>query len=302
MKLVSILNEEMVFTGIKGVSRSGIYTEMLKRAQNAMEKPIDVDRIVSGMIEREDTLQMPYDKVALPHLRLPELDDLYIIVGILPRPVQMQSVDPGPCQLVVMSLVSPDTADLYLKALAAMVRYLLLPGNYEKLIAANNAQEYLSILRADDIKVRNSLTAEDIVQRDKVTLRPEDTLSTALDLFSRMDRSLLPVIDKENKLIGELAAREILQRFIPEYIFRMDHLDFVNSFEPFSRIFKEEGDQVVRDYMSPASLIVRPDTPLIQFTVRMVKNNVRVCFVVDENGTYIGEIMLNDIVKKVLRG
>ena len=30
MKLVSILNEELVFTNVKGVSRSGIYTDMLR--------------------------------------------------------------------------------------------------------------------------------------------------------------------------------------------------------------------------------------------------------------------------------
>ena len=109
MKLVSILNEELVFTNVKGVSRSGIYTDMLRRAKEVLEVPIDVDHLVSGMIEREDTLQMPYDGVALPHLRLPECDDLYIIVGLLPKPVQMQSVDPEQCRLVIMSLISPDT-------------------------------------------------------------------------------------------------------------------------------------------------------------------------------------------------
>ena len=52
MKLVSILNEELVFTNVKGVSRSGIYTDMLRRAKEVLEVPIDVDHLVSGMIER----------------------------------------------------------------------------------------------------------------------------------------------------------------------------------------------------------------------------------------------------------
>ena len=76
MKLVSILNEELVFTNVKGVSRSGIYTDMLRRAKDALQLPVDPDRLVSGMIEREDTLEIPYEGVALPHMRTEEIDDL----------------------------------------------------------------------------------------------------------------------------------------------------------------------------------------------------------------------------------
>lgn len=95
---------------------------------------------------------------------------------------------------------------------------------------------------------------------------------------------------------------DILKSFIPEYIFRMDNLDFLTSFEPFNRIFQEENQHVVRDYMRNPSLTAHPETPLIQFTVKMVKKGVRTCFVVDANRKYVGEIMVKHIVKKVLRG
>lgn len=302
MKLVSILNEELVFTNVKGVSRSGIYTDMLRRAKEVLEVPIDVDHLVSGMIEREDTLQMPYDGVALPHLRLPEYDDLYIIVGLLPKPVQMQSVDPEQCRLVIMSLISPDTSDLYLKSLAALTRFLLIGQNRQTLCSATNAKEFLDILRHADVKVRSHLTAEDIEVRNSETVRDTDSLSSALDLISSLNRSMLPVINENGKLVGELAALDILKQFIPEYIFRMENLDFLNSFEPFNKIFEAEGRHVVRDYMREPSLVVRPDTPLIQFTVKMVKQQVRACFVVDNDQHYQGTVLVKDIVKKVLRG
>lgn len=302
MKLVSILNEELVFTNVKGVSRSGIYTDMLRRAAEIMEIPVDPDRLVSGMIEREDTLQIPYEGVALPHLRLPECDDLYIIVGLLPKPVQMQSIDPEQCRLVIMSLISPDTSDLYLKSLAALTRFLLIGQNRQTLCSAANAKEFLDILRHADVKVRSHLTAEDIEVRNSETVRDTDSLSSALDLISSLNRSMLPVIDENGRLVGELAALDILKRFIPEYIFRMDNLDFLNSFEPFNKIFEAESHQTVRDYMREPSLVVKPDTPLIQFTVKMVKQQVRACFVVDNDQHYQGTVLVKDIVKKVLRG
>ena len=302
MKLVSILNEELVFTNVNGVSRAGVYTDLLRRAQSALDTALNIDEIVSGMIEREDALQLPYEGVAFPHLRLPQLKDLYIIVGVLPKPVQLKSIDPMQCRLVVMSLISPETSDLYLKALAALVRFLGVPENRERLCGAGSAAELLGVIREADLRIRSTLVAEDIVTQPGAVLHDSDTLSTALDLFSRTDRGTLPVLDGEERLVGELTAMDVLTRFIPEYIFRMDNLDFLTSFEPFNRIFQEENLQSVRDYMREPSLQVTPETPLIQFTVKMVKNHVNTCFVVDSSRHFKGEIMVKHIVKKVLRG
>ncbi len=302
MKLVSILNEELVFTNVNGVSRAGVYTDLLRRAQSALDTALNIDEIVSGMIEREDALQLPYEGVAFPHLRLPPLKDLYIIVGVLPKPVQLKSIDPMQCRLVVMSLISPETSDLYLKALAALVRFLGVPENRERLCGAGSAAELLGVIREADLRIRSTLVAEDIVTQPGAVLHDSDTLSTALDLFSRTDRGTLPVLDGEERLVGELTAMDVLTRFIPEYIFRMDNLNFLTSFEPFNRIFQEENLQSVRDYMREPSLQVTPETPLIQFTVKMVKNHVNTCFVVDSSRHFKGEIMVKHIVKKVLRG
>lgn len=254
------------------------------------------------MIEREDTLQIPYEGCAMPHLRDPEFDDLYIIVGVLPKPVHFKEADVAPCRLVLMSLISPDTSDLYLKSLAAMMRYLAAGDNLEKLCGAKNASEFMETLRKANVTVRSNLVAEDVMISSGSYLRENDTLSAALDLFSRDDHTTIPVLDENDRLVGELTAMDILKSFIPEYIFRMDNLDFLTSFEPFNRIFQEENQHVVRDYMRNPSLTAHPETPLIQFTVKMVKKGVRTCFVVDANRKYVGEIMVKHIVKKVLRG
>jgi len=302
MKLVSILNEELIFTNVSGVSRSGIYADMLKKAKEVLDIPLDVDNTVSGMIEREDTLQIPYDGCALPHLRGSQFDDLYIIIGVLPKPIHFKESDAAPCNLVIMSLISPETSDLYLKSLAALLRYLARPGTREALSGAKSAPEVLSILRESNVTVRSNLVAEDVMVSGESFLHEEDTLSAALDLFSSGDNNTIPVLDSNDRLVGEITAMDILKSFIPEYIFRMDNLDFLTSFEPFNRIFQEENQHVVRDYMHNPMLTVHPETPLIQFTVRMVKKGVRTCFVVDASRKYVGEIMVKHIVKKVLRG
>ncbi len=302
MKLVSILSEKLVFANLKGVDRAGIYTEMLRRAKDSISVDRSSEELAAGIIEREDAIQMPYEGVALPHLRLPEFQDLHIIIGVLPKPVQMQTVDPVPCRLVVMSLISPDTSDLYLKSLAAFARFLGNSANRQALAAAGTAGEFMEVLRGADVRIRSHLTADDILVKGGAPLREKDSLSAALDGFSSRNCSVLPVVDADGRLIGEIAAADILRNFIPEYIFRMETLDFLNSFEPFKQIFQDEDTHIVRDYMRKPSLTATADAPLIQFTVKMLKQEFETCFVTDAEHRYVGDITVKDIVKKVLRG
>ena len=310
MKLVSIIDEALVFTGITGKSREEIYLELLKRAKRVFDTDynpdnnfeFDVEKVCTGIINRENALNLPYEGVALPHTRMPEFNDLYFIIGILPEAVQLQSCDLKPSRLVLISLISGDTSDLYLKGLAAFARFVSKADNRAALENARNGAEFCQILREADVRIHNNLTASDLATDDIPAIHPEETLSRALDVFTSSDRSCLPVIDDNGKLIAELNSTDVMRQFIPEYLFRMDHLDFVNSFDPFNRIFREEDEHFVKDYMSQVELQVKEETPLIQFTVKMVKDSVGTCFVVDSDGNYKGVINTRDIVKKVLRG
>ena len=310
MKLVSIIDETLVFTGITGKSREEIYLEMLKRAKKVFDTDynpdnnfkFDVDQVCAEIIERENTLNLPYEGVALPHVRMPEFNDLYFIIGILPEAVQLQECDLKPSRLVLISLISGDTSDLYLKGLAAFARFVSNISNRTALENAGSGAEFCQILRNADVRVHNNLTASDLATDDIPAIHPGETLSRALDVFTSSNRSCLPVVDDNGKLIAELNSTDVMQQFIPEYLFRMDHLDFVNSFDAFNRIFREEDEHFVKDYMSDVKLQIKEDTPLIQFTVKMVKDKVATGFVVDAEGNYKGVISTRDIVKKVLRG
>ena len=167
---------------------------------------------------------------------------------------------------------------------------------------AANGDVFCKILREADVRIHNNLTAVDLANDDIPAIHPDETLSHALDVFTSCNRSCLPVVDDNGKLIAELNSTDVMCQFIPEYLFRMDHLDFVNSFDTFNRIFREEDEHFVKDYMSPVKLQVKAETPLIQFTVKMVKDKVGTCFVVDADGKYTGVIITKDIVNKVLRG
>ncbi|MBI5364267.1 MAG: CBS domain-containing protein [Planctomycetes bacterium] len=53
------------------------------------------------------------------------------------------------------------------------------------------------------------ITAKDIMRTDVATLRPEDTLESAIELFEELHISGAPVVDGSGELIGVLSASDI---------------------------------------------------------------------------------------------
>lgn len=301
MKLASFLNPALIFCELAGETREEIYRNMLTQAQGQLREKIDVGQVAGAMIAREDNLRIPYDGVALPHLRLAELRDLYIIIGIPKTPLMLKSDDSKATSIIIMSLISESTSGSYLKALAAFSRYLAQEGNIARVTSCKDGIEVISKLADDNVLINKTLTAEDLMLPCPV-VHMDDSLAGALDIFYREWREVLPVVDSENHLLGQISSLEIIKSFIPDYVFMMENLNFMTSFEVFENIFKSENKHTVKEYLHPVNMTLAPNTPLIQFTIRLVRREARVGFVVDEENRLMGVVGINNIVYKVLRG
>jgi PTS system nitrogen regulatory IIA component len=300
MKLISILNEDLIFCGIEGNSREDVYRKMLRRSVEKLNLEIDVDSVLKGIIEREDMTMIPYEGMAIPHLRIPGINDLYVIVGLLKEPVMLKDNDLKPTRVIVMSLISENTSDVYLKSLAAFTRFFSKPENIDQVVSTATSEKFLETLNG--VKLKKDITAEDIMKADFPAVKADDSLSAALDIFNKESKTVLPVVDAENRLVGQIEATDVIKKFIPEYILMMDNLKFISSFEMFEEIFKTEESRLVRDYMTPAAEIIQPEVPLIQFTVKLARKEARVIFVTDSEQKLLGAISIRNIIHKILRG
>jgi len=300
MKLNSILNEDFVFCGVQCSTREEIYGSMLREALAYIDTSLTAKQLLAGIIEREDSMGIPYEGMALPHLRSVELSDLYVIVGVLKEPVSLKPDDFGPVSLVVMSLISNETSDIYLKAIAAFARFFSKPDNLKKCSDIKAPDELFALL--ENVKIKEHITAEDIMEKDFLAVSADDYLSKALDIMEKSGKSILPVVDAEDKLVGKVDATEVLKGFVPEYLLMMDNLKFVSSFEMFDKFFKEEGVRFVKDFMQDDAAKIPPETPLIQFTVTLAKRDAETIFVAGPDNKLCGVISINDIIHKILRG
>jgi mannitol/fructose-specific phosphotransferase system IIA component (Ntr-type) len=302
MKLASILNPELIFTGLQGTSREEIYTEMARRASEIVNFSTSPEQICSQMIDRETLVGIPYEGMAIPHLRLPELRDLFVAIGIMAEPVQLKDNDIKPTQVIVMSFISDNTSDVYLKALAAFTKYFMDPAHLENTAKSTTPEIFLQQLIADNVTLKKNITAEDVMMKEFAFVKPEDHLSEAVDLFVTRQVEVMPVVDDAGKLLGVMSATKLVRDFMPDYIMMMDNLDFLNSFEPFEKIFQQEETRFVKDHMRDPILVVKTDTPLIQFTVKLIRGDAHAAIVIDDNRKVLGVISIKSIIHKVLRG
>jgi IMP dehydrogenase len=110
--------------------------------------------------------------------------------------------------------------------------------------------------------------------RNPVTLVPDKTIGDALEIMRKYRISGIPVVDKENKLIGILTNRDL-------------------RFEP-NRKLK------VRDLMTKENLITAPlGTDLEKAEKILQKYKIEKLPVVDKNGVIKGLITYKDILKKI---
>ncbi|MBN1865234.1 MAG: PTS sugar transporter subunit IIA [Victivallales bacterium] len=302
MRLANLLNPDLIFVNQGGDTREEIYKDVFNKMKDKLGLADETEHQVGVMIDREDTTKIPYEKgIALPHSRTVTSPDLHVGLAILGKPLKLKCNDIDPAQVVIMSLISENTSDLYLLVLSAFSRYLIKAENMAKLISARSPGDIIDILHDDKVEVKHNVTAEEVMQTEFPQVRKDDSISKALDIFVGENKKVLPVTDQDMHLVGVLDAHAVIERAVPEYIMMMDNLNFLTSFEPFEKFLKEEESIKVSDLMRDPIAVIPLDNPLIQLTVKLIKGPAATLFVVDGEDKLVGLISIRELIKNVLR-
>ena len=298
MKLVSMLDEEMLLEKIPGSSREEIYSYMLNKLIAFNELDLSADSLLSEMIAHEDDAGILLPGLNIPHLRRSDLHDLFIVIGLPENPAAASA------DMIFMLLIGDHMNDVYLKILAGLARHLITPAAVENMLnAARGGKDTLwNYLQDNDIQLRNIVTAEDVMTPVHLSLHPDSPLSDAFDCFHNTHLRFLPVVDDNGTLVGELSARKVVKSFIPDSVYMMDNVNFMNDFSVFNRIFDSEHSQPVSQYMHSEPARALLDTPLFQLTVLLTKQEGGSVYIVDADNTLQGIFAIENVIDKVLRG
>ena len=126
-------------------------------------------------------------------------------------------------------------------------------------------------------------TAAELMTDNPVSIRADATLAESIALLADKNLSAAPVIDESGRPVGVLSRADILIHGREQTRHRPAGPDM--------------DPTRAHDLMTPAVFSVTPETPAGRVVEEMVALNVHQLFVVDHDGSLIGVIRANDILR-----
>ena len=138
----------------------------------------------------------------------------------------------------------------------------------------------------------------DVMTRDVISITKYESIMQVANILSEKNISGLPVVDKENKVIGIITQADILSivGVSREHTFK-DLLKYMLG-EPLPE--RRMGD-IVGDIMTAPAITIKPDTNVAEAVRIMGERKIRRLTVVDNENTLIGIITRADTLKAVIR-
>jgi PTS system nitrogen regulatory IIA component len=147
MEISNLINMDTIFPNLKASSKKQLLQELGNIAKERIGKP--VFEIASVLMERErlGSTGMGHG-VAIPHGRFAGLDQIFGIFAKLEKPVNYDSLDDQPVDLIFLLLVPEQAGADHLKALAKISRIFRDQSICEKLRGTNNRDAIFAILNS----------------------------------------------------------------------------------------------------------------------------------------------------------
>ncbi len=147
MNIADIISKEAVFDNVQASNKRELVQILSSKIANL--SGLDERVIFDAVWERENLGSTGYgDGVAFPHARIEGLDKVSALFARLDEPVDFDSLDGKPVDLVFL-LISPENSGAdHLTALATLSRVLKTEGSCEKLRKAHSLDEIYTILNA----------------------------------------------------------------------------------------------------------------------------------------------------------
>lgn len=146
MDFRDLIRPEHVIIVSRAQDKEKLLGDLAQRAAAALNK--DVDSILSPLLARENLGSTGLGQgFALPHARIPDLDQFFCLFAKLAKPVPFAAIDDNPVDLIFLLLIPLNCGSDHLKALAAISRHLRDKVLMDRLRKAKTPEALFGILQ-----------------------------------------------------------------------------------------------------------------------------------------------------------
>lgn len=145
MDIVDLLTPDRVIPHLRSTCKKQALQDLAKKA--AEVTGVEEQIIFDTLLERERLGTTGVGEgIAIPHGRLPQIDRVHGVFARLDEPIDFESIDDQPVDLIFLLLAPEDAGADHLKALARVSRLLRDPTTCKKLRGSDSRDALYALL------------------------------------------------------------------------------------------------------------------------------------------------------------
>jgi len=152
MKIVDLISREMIIPALAAKTKPAIIRELAEHLAERTDH-VDSDELARVLIDREGLASTAIGEgVAIPHGKLPSVEDIVACIGRARGGVDFDSMDGQPTYLFFVMVAPESSTGAHLKALARISRVFKDPEFRRRLLAAPDAESMYHVVADEDAK------------------------------------------------------------------------------------------------------------------------------------------------------
>lgn len=150
MNIFSLLSKETILPRLKVTNKDELLNKLIDLLQKEVE-PGHLESIRQAVFERERIMSTGVGKgLAIPHGKAAGISDSYASFAVLEEPVEYESIDEKPVQIIFL-LAGPESKNsIHIKLLSRISRLMNNRSFRERLLTCREPEEVLESFREEE--------------------------------------------------------------------------------------------------------------------------------------------------------
>ncbi|MBO8139346.1 MAG: CBS domain-containing protein [Thermosipho sp. (in: Bacteria)] len=143
------------------------------------------------------------------------------------------------------------------------------------------------------------MKVKDFYIRDITAVLEDEAISRVLKILSRQEVSGIPVINEDYKVVGFISENDIIRASLPSYFALLQSASFIPDLNQFVRNLKKISKKPVSEVMTKPAIVIKESTPLLHAADLMIRHNLKILPVVDDEEKLLGILTRMKILEAV---
>jgi len=301
INLSQYINENSIIPALSVNTKEEAIAALIQKAYaggQITNGTVSENEACAAVLQREQLKSTGIGKeMAFPHARIKGWGGLTVVVATCEEGIDFSSIDEKPVKCIFLMISSTEESYIILQAMSAIIRLFTETRRKEPSI---NFTDFLKKIPGDDIKASKHLTAKDISRPVENYVELETSLETVTRMMHFKRESVLPVVDKNHKLCGEISCYSIFDYGMPDFFKQLNTISFVRHIDPFEKYFKLQKNLTVKDVLTKEIRPVKEDATIAEIVFEMTVKKTSKLFIVNDAGALTGVIDRFSIVDQIL--